>query len=95
MSDNLRPEQLVRQVLDLVKEAIPPGLGEVGQDLKQNLRTTISESLANLDMVTREEFEVQRKVLARTRQKLEALEKRAAELEALAEQQLQPDKPEN
>lgn len=83
MSDIHKPEQLIRQVVDLVKEAIPPGLEGVGQELKQNLRATLTDSLANLDMVTREEFEVQQKVLARTRQKLEALEKRAAALEAL------------
>ena len=87
MSDSTKPEQLVRQVIDLVKDTIPPGLEGVGQELKQNLRATITESLANLDMVTREEFEVQQKVLARTRQKLEALEKRAAELEALLDKE--------
>lgn len=87
MNETSKPEQLVRQVVDLVKDAIPPGLEGVGQELKQNLRATITESLANLDMVTREEFEVQQKVLARTRMKLEALEKRAAELEALLDKE--------
>lgn len=87
MNEQQKPEQLVRQVIDLVKEAIPPGLEGVGQELKQNLRATITESLANLDMVTREEFEVQQKVLQRTRQKLEALEKRAAELEGMLERE--------
>ena len=91
MSGNQKPEQLVRQVIDLVKEAIPPGLEGVGQELKHNLRATITESLASLDMVTREEFEVQQKVLQRTRQKLEALEKRAAELEGLLEQEQERD----
>lgn len=82
MDRNLNPEQLIRQVFDLVKDAIPPGLEGVGQEFKQNLRATVTESLAGMNLVTREEFEVQQKVLARTRQKLEALEKRAAELEA-------------
>lgn len=82
MSNSRNPEQLIRQVVDLVKDAIPPGLEEAGQELKQSIRATITDSLANMDMVTREEFDVQQKVLARTRQKLEALEKRAAALEA-------------
>lgn len=86
MTNDIKPDQLVRQVVDLVKEAMPPGLEGMGQELKQSIRATITESLANLDMVTREEFEVQQKVLARTRQKLEALEKRAAALEAALEQ---------
>lgn len=87
MSNSRNPEQLIRQVVDLVKDAIPPGLEEAGQELRQSIRATITDSLANMDMVTREEFDVQQKVLARTRQKLEALEKRAAELEALLEQE--------
>lgn len=82
MSNSRNPEQLIRQVVDLVKDAIPPGLEEAGHELKQSIRATITDSLANMDMVTREEFDVQQKVLARTRQKLEALEKRAAALEA-------------
>lgn len=85
MSNSRNPEQLIRQVFDLVKDAIPPGVEEVGQELKQSLRATITDSLTNMDLVTREEFEIQQRVLARTRQKLEALEKRASELEATLE----------
>ncbi|MCG8494703.1 MAG: accessory factor UbiK family protein [Enterobacterales bacterium] len=89
MSSSHNPEQLIRQVFDLVKDAIPPGLEEAGTELKQSIRATITEALANMDMVTREEFEIQQKVLARTRQKLEALEKRAATLEELLDSQEQ------
>ena len=46
MDRNLNPEQLIRQVFDLVKDAIPPGLEGVGQEFKQNLRATVTESLA-------------------------------------------------
>jgi len=51
-------------------------------DIEKNLRAALAGVFAKLDLVTREEFDVQREVLARTRAKLEALEARAAELEA-------------
>lgn len=51
-------------------------------DVEKNLRAALSGLFARLDLVTREEFDVQREVLTRTREKLAALEKRVAELEA-------------
>jgi BMFP domain-containing protein YqiC len=50
-------------------------------DLEKNLRTVLAGFFARLDLVTREEFDVQRQVLLRTREKLERLEARVAELE--------------
>lgn len=52
------------------------------RDLEKNARALLNGFFARLDFVPREEFEVQREVLARTRAKLEALEARLAELEA-------------
>ena len=52
------------------------------KDLENNLRAMLQQGFAKLDLLTREEFELQAEVLARTRAKLEALEKRVAELEA-------------
>lgn len=51
------------------------------QDVEKNMKTVLSSAFARLDLVTREEFDVQREVLARTRAKLETLEGRIAELE--------------
>jgi len=50
-------------------------------DIEKNLRALLASAFSRLDLVTREEFDVQREVLARTRAKLEALEARLAELE--------------
>lgn len=50
-------------------------------DIEKNLRAMLAGLFARLDLVTREEFDVQRQVLARTREKLEQLEARLAELE--------------
>jgi BMFP domain-containing protein YqiC len=68
-------------------------LGEVfrqspARDLEQNLKAGLSGWLAKLDLVTREEFDVQAELLSRTREKLSQLETRLKELEA----RHQPDK---
>ena len=51
------------------------------RDLDKNMRAALASALGKLDLVTREEFDIQKQVLARTREKLEALEMRVAELE--------------
>ncbi len=52
------------------------------KDVEKNVKAFITAGMSRLDLVTREEFDVQAKVLARTREKLAALEKRVADLEA-------------
>lgn len=52
------------------------------QDVERNVHTLLQGAFARLDLVTREEFDTQTRVLARTREKLEQLEKTVAELEA-------------
>ena len=52
------------------------------RDLEKNMKAMLNQGFAKLDLLTREEFEIQSEVLARTRAKLEALEARVAELEA-------------
>ena len=73
-------EGLAKKLADLV----PGSLRSVREDLEQNFRAVLQASLEKLDLVTREEFEVQEAVLQRTRQKLEALEAKVAELEEQA-----------
>lgn len=53
------------------------------RDLERNMKAMLTQGFSRLDLVTREEFDIQAQVLARTRAKLEALEQRVAELEAL------------
>jgi len=52
------------------------------KDIEKNMRALLTQGFAKLDLVTREEYDVQVQVLARTREKLTALEARVAELEA-------------
>lgn len=61
--------------------AVPPGAQALRDDLEKNFNAVLKANLERLDLVTREDFEVQAQVLARTREKLEALEQRVAELE--------------
>jgi BMFP domain-containing protein YqiC len=63
-------------------DAVPTGVREIQKDMEKNLRTVLQASLSKLDLVTREEFDVQARVLARTREKLDKLEKTLSELEA-------------
>lgn len=65
-----------------LSELVPPGLRQSGDELQQTFRGALQAGLGKLDLVTREEFEVQRAVLLHTREKLEALERTVAELEA-------------
>ena len=65
-----------------VMESLPGGLGGLQDDFRQNMRAALDAAVARMDLVTREEFDVQAGVLRRTREKLEALEARVAELEA-------------
>jgi BMFP domain-containing protein YqiC len=60
---------------------VPPGLREGREELQQNFKSVLQSGLSKLDLVTREEFEVQRAVLLRTREKLEELQRTVAELE--------------
>ena len=64
---------------------LPNDIGAAREDLEKNLKSVLQTGLRKLDLVTREEFEVQRAVLLRTREKLEALEARLTELEAPSE----------
>lgn len=69
-------DELARRLADLV----PPGARAAGDDIAMNFRDALRAGLRRLDLVTREEFDVQRCVLLRTREKVEALEARVAEL---------------
>lgn len=61
--------------------AVPPGITALRRDLEENLKAVLQSGLSRLDLVSRQEFDVQAAVLRRTREKLEALEARLATLE--------------
>ena len=75
-------DELARRLSGLV----PPGLRESREELQQNFKSVLQTGLSRLDLVTREEFEVQRAVLLRTREKVDQLQAVVAELEARLQQ---------
>lgn len=78
----LNPKQL-EEMAKSIADALPAGLGQLPEQVQQNIKASLSSAFAKMDLVTREEFEVQKGVLLKTREKLEAMETRIAKLEAL------------
>lgn len=76
----LDPKQL-DDLAQRLSQSLPKGLESMRQDLGRNLRSSLEAGLSRLDLVTRQEFDVQSAVLARTRAKLTQLEAQVAELE--------------
>lgn len=79
--ESVRIDDLARRLL----EQVPPALRAVQQDLEAGFRAVLRERLAKLDLVTRDEFDAQTRVLERTRTRLEALEARLAAMEGTSQ----------
>ncbi|MGE0969003.1 ubiquinone biosynthesis accessory factor UbiK [Klebsiella sp. WOUb02] len=78
MIDPKKIEQIARQV----HESMPKGLRDLGEDVEKKIRQVLQSQLTRLDLVGREEFDVQTQVLLRTREKLALLEQRISDLES-------------
>ncbi len=73
----------LRTIDDLTRKlsaALPPGLGELSRDLEDQFKAILSRGLERLEVVTREEFDAQKAILAGAENKLKALEQQLAEL---------------
>ncbi|MBS9437316.1 accessory factor UbiK family protein [Photorhabdus noenieputensis] len=81
MLDPKKIEQIARQIQD----SLPKGVKEFGGDVEKKLRMILQSQLGKLDLVNREEFDIQTQVLLRTREKLTAMEQRLSEIEAKIE----------
>ncbi len=73
--------KLIEDLTHRLGQLIPPGLRDLRAELERNFRAVLQSQLSRLELVTREEFEVQQEVLKRTRAKLEKLEKQLAAIE--------------
>lgn len=74
--------KLLDDIVQRLNAAMPASAKALQADMEKNLHAAAQSVFARLDLVTREEFDVQCKVLARSRAKIEQLEKQVAELEA-------------
>lgn len=77
MLDPKKLEEIAKQI----QNNLPSGLKNMGEEAEKRIRTVLQAQLGKLDMVTREEFDVQTKVLLRTREKLNEMEAKLALLE--------------
>ncbi len=89
MIDLTHLDDLARRLSSLV----PPTMREGREELQQNFKAVLQSGLSRLDLVTREEFDVQRAVLMRTREKLDALEQLVEKLQARLAAGRQPAPP--
>jgi BMFP domain-containing protein YqiC len=78
--------QFLQELTERLTNALPTHLKDFKNDWEKNAQTILSSALSKLEIVTREEFDAQTKVLARTRQKISALEAQVAELESILKQ---------
>jgi ubiquinone biosynthesis accessory factor UbiK len=77
MRDNFKFEEITRQVLD----SLPSDLGKFQTDVEKNIKSALQATFSKLDLVSREEFDIQAELLSRTRTLVEELEKKISDLE--------------
>lgn len=75
---------MLDKVLSSIMSSMPEGLSE---DMRNNVKAVINNKLQQMDIVTREQFDVQKKILMRTREKVDELEIQVAQLEAKLNQE--------
>ena len=77
MIDTGQIDSITKRLLNI----LPTSMQDVQKDIEKNIHAVLQATFAKMELVTREEFDVQSRVLARTREKLEVLEKQVQELE--------------
>ena len=73
--------QTLNRLSDKINQLLPPGLQQVKSDFDAKLKSLLQQQLSEFEFVSREEFDIQSRVLQRTRTKLEALEEKLDQLE--------------
>ena len=79
--EHMIDNKTINRISEQINELLPPGLQQVKEDFDARLKTLLQQQLAQYEMVSREEFDIQTRVLARTREKLEVIEARLKELD--------------
>jgi len=77
MLNSIQLEEMAKKIADV----IPQGVGGVPSAVQEQVKVILARTLEKIDLVSREEFDIQAAVLAKTRLKLEGLEKKVSELE--------------
>lgn len=79
----MKKANFLKDLVSQLSEVLPSHVGSLKEDFEKNCNRILSKAFKKFDLVTRSEFDIQNKVLLRTRRKLEDLEKHLAELEAM------------
>ena len=91
MRDSQRPEKVIldgiEELADRLGGLLPPAAAQMKTDFENNAKAMLRGRLEKMDLVTREEFDIQQRVLEKTRQRLKLLEQKLAELEQRQQQQ--------
>ena len=81
--------QKLEEIAKQVSDAMPAGVKTIGEEVDRKIKQVLQMQLGKLDMVSREEFDVQTQVLLRTREKLTAMEVKLDELEKKLDQKVE------
>ena len=79
----MNQEQIFSRISQHIEQLVPPGLTDLKLEIQRNIKSVLTESFSKMNVVSQEEFDIQSKVLEKTRAKLENLEKQVQELEKL------------
>ncbi len=95
MRDSQRPEKVIldgiEELADRLGGLLPPAAAQMKTDFENNAKAMLKSRLEKMDLVTREEFDIQQRVLEKTRQRLKLLEQKLAELEQHQQHQQHKD----
>jgi BMFP domain-containing protein YqiC len=80
--------QTINRLSDKIGQLLPSGLQQVKSDFERQVKTLLQQQLAQFDFVSREEFDIQSRVLQRTRSKLDVMEKKLEDLEKVIANQI-------
>ena len=84
-------KEKIEMIISDIKKILPEDLNVLKDDIEKNLRATLNASFSKMDLVTREEFDIQASLLSRTREKLEGLQEKLSTLE----EQLEKNNPDS
>ena len=79
-------KEKIEMIISDITKILPEDLNVLKDDVEKNLRATLDAAFSKMDLVTREEFDIQASLLSRTRAKLEALQKKLSEIEKQLEE---------
>ena len=84
-------KEKIEMIISDITKILPEDLNVLKDDIEKNLRTTLNSAFSKMDLVTREEFDIQASLLSRTREKLEGLQEKLSALE----EQLEKNNPDS